>query len=191
MSNEWYTPLRYIAAAREVMGDIDLDPASCEAANQTVKANRYYTIEDDGLSKPWSKRVWLNPPYGRRYKAPNEHRSIIALWVEKLLQDYQSGAIDQAILLCIAHVQTKWFQLLWDYPICFVDHYVRFYLPEGSTRPSRLGWKTEGHTYGTIFVYLGHNERKFAEVFSQFGTVIPSGVTVRRQKLVNLELWSA
>jgi hypothetical protein len=52
-NNEYYTPAIYVDAAREVMGGIDLDPASCEVAQKTVRATAYYTQDDCGLSKDW------------------------------------------------------------------------------------------------------------------------------------------
>jgi len=49
-NNEWYTPGEYIKAAYRVMGVINLDPASSKLANATVKAGKYFTAEDNGLS---------------------------------------------------------------------------------------------------------------------------------------------
>lgn len=47
--NEWFTPSNIIEVARLTMGSIDLDPASCDLANQRVKAQKIYTEQDSGL----------------------------------------------------------------------------------------------------------------------------------------------
>ena len=85
--NEWYSPPAAVEAARRAMGCIDLDPASCPAANKIVKASRFYTIRDDGLAQPWSGRIWLNPPYGRF--APK--------FIARFTAEYAAGAIDQVL----------------------------------------------------------------------------------------------
>ncbi len=63
-SNEHFTPPAIVDAARALLGGIDLDPASCEAANRTVKAERIFTKQDNGFAREWNGRVFLNPPGG-------------------------------------------------------------------------------------------------------------------------------
>src|SRR5262249_4144059 len=62
-NNEWFTPPDILEMARSALGAIDLDPASCEEANQAVKAARFYSLKDDGLKQEWHGRIWLNPPF--------------------------------------------------------------------------------------------------------------------------------
>lgn len=62
MTAEHYTDPDLVAAARTVLDGIDTDPASCEFANQWIKADTVYTKEDDGLVQPWNGNVFVNPP---------------------------------------------------------------------------------------------------------------------------------
>lgn len=181
-SSEWYTRPKYIEAARRVMGSIDLDPASDKEANAVVKAQKIYTKEDNGLLQPWYGHVWLNPPFGRSPDMKAQHQSTIDLFIGKLISEYQSGNVEQAILLATAQIDARWFQPLWQYPICFSDHRVRFYRTGNATTYSQM--------FGTIFVYLGSNEQEFTEVFSQFGR-IAKAIDIPKMKPTNLELWSA
>lgn len=151
---EWYTPSAYIEAARKVLGQIDLDPASSKLANGTVKADTYYTEGDDGLAREWHGRIWLNPPYGKGS----------GLFATKLVEEYGAKRVEAAILLLNAYgFDSGWFQPLWNHPICFTDHRIQF------TSPTR---DTGGPANANIFVYLGPDKRTFAETFAQFGAIV-------------------
>lgn len=60
-NDEWLTPPELLAT----LGHFDLDPCS-PIVRPWPTADRHFTIEDDGLTKPWTGRVWCNPPYGRK-----------------------------------------------------------------------------------------------------------------------------
>lgn len=172
--NEWFTPHKYIEAAREVMGGIDLDPASCKQANQVVQATHYYSREENGLMHPWSGRVWLNPPYCK------EGHSSIAKWSQKLLGCYFSGEITQCVLLVAGQTASRWFHPLWEFPICFANSHIHFYRPGLVSRSQRDC---------TCFAYLGPNETHFIDVFSQFGRVVRA-IDTPAPKPTMLDLWT-
>lgn len=164
-SNEWYTPARYVDLVRDFMGGIDLDPASSEAANVTVRAERFFTEVDDGLRQEWRGRVWLNPPYG----------SVCAAFVRKLEEEYDSGRTVEAVLLVSAYsTETRWFQPLFARPICFVDHRIRFVSGDG--RPAASS------TIGNAFVYFGAREGAFTAKFSELGAVVQERSTLGLRK---------
>ena len=159
-SNEWYTPDQYVDAARYLMGGIDLDPASCEQANQTVRAEVFYTKDDDGFSKAWSGRVWMNPPYGREKGASNQGR-----WTKRLIESYESGDVTSAVFLVNAVPDRSWFKPFWDHAICFVSRRIRFTSPDD---------RTPAPTHGNVIVYLGKDIEGFIDHFSQFGRIVLS-----------------
>lgn len=161
-SVEYYTPPEYIEAARNVMGAIDLDPASCDEAQRWIKANKHYTIEDDGLKQEWAGRIWLNPPYSKTGARSNQE-----IWATRLIAEYKAGRVTEAILLIKAALGYNWFETLWyDWPICFARKRISFIKADGSD---------DGQSkQGTIFLYLGTNTQRFIDVFRQFGRVILS-----------------
>src|SRR5262249_39241039 len=99
--NEWFTPAEYVELARQVLGGIDLDPASHVEAQQTVRAKRYFTKADDGLSRKWPGRVWLNPPYAR---------TLIPQFIKKLLAEVKAGRTVAALVLTHNYTSSEWFQ---------------------------------------------------------------------------------
>jgi phage N-6-adenine-methyltransferase len=154
--NEWYTPPDYIERARAVLGAFDLDPASSEQANKTVKSAQFFTVEDDGLQKEWHGRVWLNPPYSQPH---------IAQFMEKMASEYKSGRVKEAIVLTHNYTDTAWFHTGAKSckAICFTRGRIGFLSPEG---------KRAAPTQGQAFFYYGENPRAFAEHFASIGFIV-------------------
>ncbi len=93
-SVEHYTPPSVVEAARQTMGGIDLDPASCATANRVVRATDYYNKSQDGLSREWHGRVLNNPPGGK-----TQGKSNSVVWWSKLVDEWQYGRVEQAIFI--------------------------------------------------------------------------------------------
>ena len=160
-SSEWYTPAVYVAAARSVMGGIDLDPASSAEANATIGAAHYYGRGDDGLSLAWFGRVWLNPPY-------SDYSGQAAEWARRLLREVIAGNVSDGIMLInLSTVYQEAMQAIIALgAACLVNHRIKF-VPGPGAAPS--GTRP---TQANMFLYLGRDYGRFAQTFSAFGVVV-------------------
>lgn len=147
--NEWYTPEIYIQSAREVLGTIDLDPASNDFANETVRATTYFTEETNGLEQDWFGNIWMNPPY---------QTALLQQFADKLIaSDFQ-----QAIVLVNNATETAWFKTLISKASAIV-------FPTGRIRFRKRDGEKGSPLQGQAFLYCGENPQRFIDVFSKYG----------------------
>lgn len=159
-NNEWGTPSKYARSVRNVLGRIDLDPASNELANETVQAREYLDVDRNGLNQSWYGTVYLNPPYGRGEAKP---------FAEKLVKEFRGNRTIEAICLTNNVTDTDWFaDSIGRYAsaFCFPDHRIQFIAPEGAKKSS--------NSHGQVFSYFGKDIPAFMVEFQQYGLcVIP------------------
>jgi phage N-6-adenine-methyltransferase len=91
--SEWETPLNFFRNVCRIYGPFNIDVC---ASRQNAKCTTYYTPEDDGLSKSWAGKCWMNPPYGRS----------IGKWIQKAYEESLKGAI--VVCLVPSRTDTKW-----------------------------------------------------------------------------------
>jgi phage N-6-adenine-methyltransferase len=155
-NDHWYTPSEHIERARRVLGRIYLDPASSAIAQRRVRADNFFTEADDGLAQEWHGRVWLNPPYSK---------GLIGRFTDKLVSEYISGNVTEAILLVNDSTDTKWFHKAADgcAVVCFTKGRVSFLTPSGE--------QVGSPAMGNAFFYFGAEPEKFASEFGEIGLV--------------------
>ena len=120
---EWYTP----SALFDRLGlTFDLDPASSGADMVPwIPAATHLTPDEDGLSRTWYGRVWLNPPYGR----------LMAPFLDRL------KAHGHGIALVYARTETGWWQRIAPRAdvVCFLRERLHFIRSDGYQARSQMG----------------------------------------------------
>jgi len=205
---EWWTPMDIIEAAKEVFGgEIDLDPATSEKANLRIEARRSYLEPgyeevpinprwsgdarfyrryrgQDGLTKDWEGRVWLNPPFGQGESACNvnkdgnfscykkrcqkrdyhilQFRPGILEWVSRMEYAWRTGEIVEGLMLTFASESTGWGNILKEYPRWKPD--VRINYIDGES-----GKVAKGVSKASMVTYFGDNTETFATAFLKLG----------------------
>ena len=132
-SEVWLTPPHVLAA----LGTFDLDPCACLEPRLWPTATTHYTRADNGLTKPWRGRVFLNPPYG----GP----AVITPWLRRMA-GHRHG-----IALIFARTETAAFHdYIW--PAASAALFLRgrlfFHRPDGSQAAHNAGAPSVLIAYG-------------------------------------------
>ena len=125
VSNEWETPEDIFKKLDEEFY-FNLDPC---CTNKNHKCDKFYTQDDDGLSKDWEGHVvFMNPPYGRGIKN----------WIIKAYEESKKGAT----VVCLIPARTDtiyWHDYIFKYAeVRFLRGRVKF---QNRMLPS---WREDG-----------------------------------------------
>lgn len=165
-SADWYTPDRILDPVRSFFGGtIPLDP--CTLPSNPTKAKRFFTSDDDGLSKEWSRKgTFINPPYGKRW---NFHA-----WLEKIRVQAEKGRTIVALLPMGSRFSTGYWQrdVLTEHvsAVCWINFRVNFLDENGELRLDKDG-KRIGNPHDSALWLLNGNAHKFAIHVGELGKV--------------------
>lgn len=119
-TNTWLTPPSIVQA----LGPFDLDPCAAPEPRPWDTAHEHWT--SDGLTREWSGRVWLNPPYG----------ADLIDWLAKMARH------GRGIALVFARTETDAFhRYVWPvaHSLLFLRGRLHFHHPDGRRAAANAG----------------------------------------------------
>lgn len=142
-SQRQLTPPYVLDPVRAVLDGIGLDP--CTEPDNPTGAERFYTVDDDGLNQPWCEHEWMpsvyvNPPYSKAREP----------WVLRCMDAGERG--QRVVLLIPSHTDTRiWHRAMSTATaVCFIKGRVKFGVlranrrQEAASHPSALlGWNVD------------------------------------------------
>ncbi len=196
-NHEIYTPPEIVTAWQEVLGEIDLDPASSEVANRSIRAKVIYTepeyvlpgemgglpkrryLDWGGLAREWHGRTTLNPPFGSPESACKDGCTKKGCVKRGWHTDTDLPGMNHWVNHFVGeHVAERLTEGMF---LCFAATSEGWFKPllaypqcffHGRTNYMLLdGTRYQGATKGSVCTYVGPNVARFAEVFGKLGTV--------------------
>lgn len=193
-SSEWYSPPEIVEPYRSLVGEIDLDPASCAAANaRTVGARSFYSLSTPGggLAQCWEGRVWVNPPspprawWERAVQAliDREADSIlfVAYSLEALQQSQRWGRVPMtAFSVCIPRTRIRYLTTVAERRAQLAARAAKSPSPLQAVRASeRLATcplddlvPGDAPTHGSALIGMGVDHEAFASAYASVGEVL-------------------
>lgn len=164
-------------------GEIALDPASSDLANQVVGAYKYFTPEHNGLKQKWkAPNVYLYPPrnFLNAVEQPKSpilfsqpkyfKKSAQRVWLEEAVRKYRKGEFDEGIIFLtsseVALLTTQ--KLNIDFPLCVLKDHPKLYLDQEGQSVLK-----NSRCLGFVF-YIPHplnTEKRIADFMDLFNTV--------------------
>ena len=173
-SDEWYTPVYICYAVGDMLGQIDLDPASCEQANSRIQAKHIIGAEHDSLKQDWHAwtkatrpiSIYLNPPGG---KVGNQSQAFL-FW-EKLMELRASSSLEHAIVMAfninqLAITQQSKYHAMTEFPICIPQKRIQFI---------SSGGKKNNPAHNNCIVYVPgtvNHSNRFLDIFKHIGAIV-------------------
>lgn len=115
------------------LGEFELDPCAAEQFPERIAPNGF-TVREDGLSRMWEGRVFLNPPFSQ-----------LGTWLHRMV-DHGNG-----IALVPACTETElWHTYVWSCAsaVLLLRGRTRFVLPDGITSGGRPRFSIALVAYG-------------------------------------------
>lgn len=143
--DDWETPPELLERVR-AFGPILLDPAT--GPHNPTRARRFYTIEDDGLTRPWRTvgLVYLNPPY-----------SEMSAWSAKVVSERDNYG--ELVALTAARCGTRWYTRLQEHSPVWLEMQGRV----------RFVGARDSAPFPSALFYFGESPDRFVSHFADLG----------------------
>ena len=137
---DYSTPWSLFSPLKE---EFDLELDVC-ANHENHKLDKYFTLEDDAMTKDWVGNCWMNPPFSRDLNK----------WVRKLVSDTEKFGGTKVCLIPVRSNTKWWGEIIQKAEVRFIIGEVNFNdEPRGLWLPMRIlifGDKAKVGNFSTI-----------------------------------------